>query len=345
MADVGPFFEKKFICPVCQMTFTSLAVRSSKIFIGERESDFHVIYRGISPVHYSIIVCPGCNYAASNNLFPNPFKPAMVTQLATALLRLPLNKEVDFCHERDLNTAFLSFKLAIRSAQLKNVDPGELAGLLLAAAWLARESGQNTAEATYIDEALKHYLQAYQKSSTHVGNLSDIQAAYLIGELYLRQNNYKEAINWFNIAIFHPSIKGNPALEKTARDRWGLARELSKSNPQTNMPADDHSAAIDKAPAEIKSASPTDIPIATPSPKVNRGKTMQMSLHLYHDQIDWLSQIVNREYSASKTLIGKEQIVSAILDVVKGKLDTNFPVGFSSEEELRNKLAALLDSK
>jgi len=269
----------------------------------------------------------------------------MVTQLATALLRLPLHKDVDFCHERDLDTALLSFKLAILSAQLKSVDPGELAGLLLAAAWVARESGQKNVEATYIDEALKHYLQSYHKSSMHVGNMSDMQAAYLIGDLYLRQGNYKEAINWFNIAIFHPNIKSNPALEKMARDRWGLARELAKSNPQPNTPADDQSGSLQEAPVEIKTESPADSPTTTPSPTVNRGKTMQMNVHLYHDQIEWLSQIVNREYSASKTLIGKEQIVRAIIDVVKDKLDTNFPVGFTSEVELRNKLAALLDSQ
>jgi hypothetical protein len=346
VAELSTYFEKKYTCPICQMTFTSMAVRSSKIYIGERESDFHTVYKGVSPTHYSIIVCPACTYSASNNLFATPLPKNLVIGLSAALAQMPLESPVDFSKERDLDTVLLSFKLAIRTAQLKKVAPGELAGLLLAAAWITREAGNNESESYYLDEALKHYVLAYQKSSNHVGNLNDVQAAYLIGELYLRQDNYSEAVNWFNIAIFHPNIKMYPAIEKLARDQWSLAREKAKNAPQTVSIKDNsselenanHAKVPEKAPAVAEA-------IAKTSSAPLRRNTMQMMVSLYPDQIEWLNQIVNRGYEASKKIISKEQIMRSIIDAFMEKMDGDLPANFSNEKELHAKLLALLASK
>ncbi|MDD3364366.1 MAG: DUF2225 domain-containing protein [Syntrophomonas sp.] len=344
MAELSAYFDRKYTCPICQMTFTSLAIRSSKVYIGERESDFHTIYKGANPTHYSIIVCPVCNYAASNTLFATPLPMNLVKGLSAALAQMPLEKPIDFSKERDLDTVLLSFQLAIRTAQLKKVAPGELAGLLLAAAWITREAGNGESESYYLDEALKHYLQAFQKSSSHVGNLSDVQAAYLIGELYLRQDNYSEAVNWFNIAIFHPNIKMNPAIEKSARDQWSLAREKAKNAPET-VPSKDNKAEPD---SNVKTKTPEEVPTVVAASKSTsapqRRNTMQMMVHLYPDQIEWLNQIVNRGYEASKKIISKEQILRAVIDTLMEKMDGDLPSNFSNEKDLQSKLLAMLES-
>ncbi|PKM76483.1 MAG: hypothetical protein CVU90_12500 [Firmicutes bacterium HGW-Firmicutes-15] len=346
MAELSTYFERKYTCPICQMIFTSLAVRSSKVYIGERESDFHTIYKGANPTHYSIIVCPACTYSASNTLFATPLPMNLVKGLSAALTQMPLEKPVDFSKERDLDTVLLSFKLAIRTAQLKKVAPGELAGLLLAAAWITREAGNSESESYYLEEALKHYLQAFQKSSSHVGNLNDVQAAYLIGELYLRNNNYSEAVNWFNIAIFHPNIKMYPAIEKLARDQWSLAREKAKNTPET-VPSKDNKSELDN---NVSIKTPEEVPpVAEAVTKSNsapqRRNTMQMMVNLYPDQIEWLNQIVNRGYEASKKVISKDQIIRAIIDALMEKMDGDLPANFSNEKDLQAKLLELLESK
>lgn len=317
VAELSTYFERKYTCPICQMIFTSLSVRSSKVYIGERESDFHTIYKGVNPTHYSIIVCPACTYAASNNLFATPLPINLVMGLSAALAQMPLERSVDFSKERNLDTVLLSFKLAIRTAQLKKVSFGELAGLLLAAAWITREAGNSELESYYLDEALKHYLQAFQKSSNHVGNLNDVQAAYLIGELYLRQNNYTEAVNWFNLVIFHHNIKMNPAIKKLAREQWSWAREKAKNTLET-VSSKNNTSESDSAPQRLN--------------------TMQMMVNLYPDQIEWLNQIVNRGYESDKKLISKEQIIRAIIDALMEKLDGDLPADFSNEKELQAKL-------
>ncbi|MDD4802320.1 MAG: DUF2225 domain-containing protein [Syntrophomonas sp.] len=345
MVEVSAFFDKKFLCPLCQMTFTSLAVRSSKVYIGERESDFHVIYNGVNPTHYSIIVCPACTYAASNNLFANPLPMNMIKGLSAALLQMPLEKPVDFSKERALHTVLLSFKLAIRTAQLKKVPPGELAGLLLAAGWINREIGDSESEKNYLAEALKFYLEAYQKSSKNVGNLSEVQAAYIIGELYLRQNNFTEAINWFNNTIFHPNIKKYPAIEKMARDQWALAREKSKSWPDSFTADNDNKPANNVQTATIPPSPAVEKAAAKPVPAPQRRNSMQMLVHLYPDQIEWLNKIVNCGYESSKKIVGKEQVLRTIIDTLMEELDGKLPTDFSSEKELQLRLKSLLDSK
>jgi uncharacterized protein (DUF2225 family) len=81
-------------------------------------------------LHYSIVVCPTCEYAASNSTFNEPLPDKLEVQLARALKVLKGENRPDFGGERDVNVALLCFQLAVRTAQLKKVSPAELAGLL-----------------------------------------------------------------------------------------------------------------------------------------------------------------------------------------------------------------------
>jgi len=68
-----------------------------------------------------------------------------------------------------------------------------------------------------------------------------------------------------------------------------------------------------------------------------------MPAHLYADQIDWLTRIVNNGYNSTKTLVSKEQVLRALLDAVIKNLDDNLPHHFSSEEDLRSLFVELLN--
>jgi len=336
-----PFYEKQYICPICKTSFTSLAVRSSSVYVQDKEPDLHVIYRGVSPLHYSIVVCPGCYYAASNKSFTQEIEPKLLDKLITALYQLRPEKPIEFTRERDLSAALNSFKMAIRSAQLKKVRAGELAGLFMGAAWVAREVDDADLEEVYLKEALSHYLEAYNKDFQSIGNMSDVQAAYLIGELYRRNADYKEAISWFNKVIVHKYIKQYPHIEKLARAQWTLARDQSKTQSESNeglgipnadqskpQQADDISVALSNKPERTAVS--------------RRRPIMQMPVHLYADQIDWLTRIVNNGYNSSKTLVSKEQVLRALLDAVIERLESNLPAQFGNEEELKTVFFELL---
>ncbi|QGT99270.1 hypothetical protein SYNTR_0677 [Candidatus Syntrophocurvum alkaliphilum] len=326
MPQSNVFFDRKYTCPVCSGQFSSLSVRSSATYVENKEPDFHTIYKGVSPLHYSIIVCPYCNYAASNNTFSKPLSPVIVEQLSKALAILQ-EEEPYFSGERDLTTALRSFQLAIRCSQLKKASAGEIAGLLLASAWLAREIKNTELENTYMNQALKHYREAYEKGTNTIGNLSDIQATYLIGELYRRTGEYSEAVNWFNRAIGHPQINSNPSIEKLARDQWALAREQVK---QAGSKKEDKEDVINQE----KKVS--DYPSNTK--ESNSNTTVQLTVGIYQHQFDFLKEVANKNPQ-----VNKDQVLKALLDATIETIGERSIDEFSSEIELKRNFIKMLN--
>ncbi|MGE5389641.1 MAG: DUF2225 domain-containing protein [Deltaproteobacteria bacterium] len=336
MTENSPYYEKKYICPVCNTEFKTYAVRSSRAVAASREADFHTIYSGVSPLHYTIVVCPGCYYAASNNTFGNEIEDRILKPLAQALVQIRPTDPPDYLHERNLDVALRSYELAIRSTQLKKGRPGEMAGLFLGAAWMAREKGNSELDKEYCLKGLQCYLEAFNRDFRSIGNMSDVQATYLVGELYRRTDNYAEAINWFGKAVFNRAIKQNPQLEKLAREQWALAKEQATSSGENISAATE---VVQEAPV-IAEKEPK--PNLTLAPASRRRTNMQMNASLYADQIDWLNHIVNRGYDYSKTLVPREQVLRALLDSVIEKLGEKPDVKFKTETELKSIFDKLL---
>lgn len=328
MNENSPYYDKKYFCPVCKTEFKSYAVRSSRAIANRRDADFHTVYSGVSPLHYTIVVCPVCYYAASNNVFGNEIEDRILTPLAKALVQIKPTDPPDYLHERNLDMALRSFELAIRSAQLRKARSGELAGLFMGAAWMAREKGAGDLDKEYCLQALQSYLEAFNRDFRSIGNMSDVQATYLVGELYRRTDNYTEAINWFGKSVFHKNIKQNPQLEKMAREQWALAKEQAVA---TNGEQPAAQPPIPEPPAPDKETGPS-LSVA-PSPR--RRTNMQMNASLYADQIDWLNHIVNKGYDYSKTLVPREQVLRALLDAIIGKVGEKVDVKFKTEAELK----------
>ncbi|MBO8158361.1 DUF2225 domain-containing protein [Thermosyntropha sp.] len=336
----SPFFMREYTCPLCKTNFSTLAVRSSAIYVERKESDFHTIYRGLNPLYYSIIVCPSCEYAASSSSFAVELSPKIAEQIALALSQLKSENSPSMCGERDAKTALYTFQLAIRTAQLKKAPPGEIAGLLLASAWIAREIGNHDLEYKFLKEALNKYMQAFT-TGNKVGNLDEVQLIYLIGELNRRLGNYREAVNWFNKVITHKNIKNSPNIEKMAREQWSLAREEMQKN-KTEEDNASSSAATETAKFEqnvISSVSNQNYTVNTDKPKSR--PIMQMPAHLYDDQIEWLRKVSNQSSSKNK-LFTREEVLRALLDAVIQWTGENLPQGFATEEELKQKFKELL---
>ncbi|SHG99891.1 Uncharacterized protein, DUF2225 family [Thermosyntropha lipolytica DSM 11003] len=336
------FFDREYTCPICKTTFKSPAVRSSAIYVEKKESDFHTVYRGVNPLYYSVIVCPVCEYAASSNTFNNELPGKTAEQIALALSQLKSEKTPDLCKERKPEEALYAFHLAIRSSQLKKAPPGEIAGLLLASAWIAREIGNQQLEAKFLKEALNYYVEAFS-SGYNIPNLNELQLIYLIGELNRRLGNFKEAISWFNRVITHKNIKNFPAIEKMAREQWALAREEMQSCKNDDTPSLNETEETENHAPAAKSDTPG---LKTAFPGENKtGKKarplMQMPAHLYEDQIEWLRKIAS-QYTIKNKTFTREETLRAVLDALIESIGSPAAFNFSSEEELKNKIRELL---
>jgi len=337
-----PFFDRSFTCPICKTTFTSRALRGSTVRIKTRETDYHITYEGHSPLHYSIIVCPTCYYAATASSLNDPLRLQVADQVAVALRTLRREEPV-FDQERDLPTVLRSFQLAVQSAQLRKASPGQLASSLLGAAWIAREMNDFSLETTYLNEARKQYELSYVQDKLPVGSLDEVSMAYLVGELFRRTENYKDAISWFGRALSACKGAGKPALEKMIRDQWGQARtDAANAIHSTDVP---NGAATQEAvdiSLDPSVAVPTvgTPPVLTPSNK-NRGQ-LTLNAHIYQDQVEWIGKIVNSMYNQGNK-ITRDEVLRAMVDALRGALSAENWDDLAASNEVE--LAAFLQQK
>lgn len=335
------FFDRSFTCPICKSAFTSRALRGSTVRVKTRETDFHITYEGFSPLHYSIIVCPTCHYAASINTFTEPLRLQIADQVAVALRTLQRDEPV-FTQERDLPTVLRAFQLAVQSAQLRKASPGQLASNLLGAAWIAREMNNNELEASYQIEARKQYELSYVHDKLPVGNLDETSMAYLVGELFRRTKEYREAINWFGRALTVCRGSGKPALEKMIREQWSQARtDAANDTNKNDVPDSPSSPEMVAASLDVSEPVPAaSAPTHSPSRK-NRGK-VTMNAHIYQDQVDWISKIVNAMYNRGNK-ITRDEVLRAVIDTLQSSLSSDNWDDLSAHNE--TELAAYLQQK
>lgn len=217
-------YDKNFKCPVCNNTFSSKRVRTSACRVERRDEDFCTVYKGYNPMHYEVLVCPHCGYAATENSFDS-----LTAKEITAIKEILSGKVVNrsFCNERTVNDALDSFKLALFIAQARSAKSSVIAGLALKIAWIYREM-QSEKEMGFLEHALENYKQAYDKEQFPFGNLDEISVQYLLGELSRRVGNLNDAIFWFNRAVSNPDRLSNPRIEKMTREQWAAVKEQNK---------------------------------------------------------------------------------------------------------------------
>ena len=217
-------YDKKYACPICDSSFTSKKMKTSACRVDKRDEDFRVVYKQDNPMHYEIIVCPHCGYAASDNSFEN-LTAAEKKQVMEMLAGKVVSRS--FCDERSIHDALDSFKLALFIAKQRDAKKSIIAGLALKLAWMYREM-KSDKEDDFLAYALENYMAAYNTEGLPLGNLDEISVQYLLGELSRRLKKYNDAIFWFNKAIMNPERLKNPRIEKLAREQWALVKEEHK---------------------------------------------------------------------------------------------------------------------
>jgi uncharacterized protein (DUF2225 family) len=217
-------YDKEYTCPICESPFMSKKMRASACRVDKREEDFRVVYKDRNPMHYEIIVCPYCGYAASDYSFEN-----LTAGEKKKIMEILVGKVVkrSFCGERTMEDALDSFKLALFIAKQRDAKKSTIAGLALKLAWMHREMKSHKEE-DFLAYALESYTEAYNTEGLPLGNLDEISVQYLLGELSRRLKKYKDAVFWFNKAIMNPDRLKNPRIEKLAREQWALVKEEYK---------------------------------------------------------------------------------------------------------------------
>lgn len=222
------FYTKNICCPLCENSFKTTKIKSSKLRLVKRDTDFFRYFEGENPYFYEINVCPDCGFAFSDSFNQNltNYQIDKVKKMITSNW-----EKKDYNSTRDIRQAIEAYKLALLSAQVIDLKASIVAGLLLRIAWLNRLTGNIQEEKRFMKGAIDFYEKAYQSEDLKSDRGTNPEViVYLLGELNYRIGENSEAVKWFNLGISRyghdPSAKRN--VINMIRDRWMEIRQDMK---------------------------------------------------------------------------------------------------------------------
>jgi uncharacterized protein (DUF2225 family) len=176
-------------CPVCESRFRSQAVVSTNSFGGKR-TDFHERAAGTQPLPYLVHMCNRCGYTGAERDFTDEadVSPMLREQVWTELAPA-LAKPAVMGSEK--------YEAAAKVAEWQGLEPRHVADLLLRAAWCCVDEGDIEAERYFRRKAAWAFARALDGYDA-VAQEERAVLTYLVGELWRRVGDAKQARRWFD---------------------------------------------------------------------------------------------------------------------------------------------------
>ena len=176
-------------CPICDTRFRSQAVVSTNSFGGKR-TDFHERAAGTQPLPYLVHMCSRCGYSGSERDFTEEAEVSPV-------LREHVWNELAPTLTVGIVSGSEKYEAAAKVAEWQSMEPRHVADLLLRAAWCCVDEGDSEAERYFRRKAAWGFEQAL---ASYDALARDERAVltYLVGELWRRVGDAKQATAWFN---------------------------------------------------------------------------------------------------------------------------------------------------
>ncbi len=227
-----PLWNKKLPCPFCGKEFETTRLRASAQRVKEKWSDFGNLYEGDSPYFYAVTACPHCLVAARNEEFEKfnvEYEPKLVEFSKRG--RLAANKPDIFkpgtC---SAEIAIKRLELALACQKMRgHVELAENAGLILHMVWIHRTTGNQDLERAALNLAVEAYKEFFEKGNKLPEKLGEPGVLYLIGELYRRLGDTKQARLYFGKGLTSKDLEAFPNIESQLREQMMLAKEQSGS--------------------------------------------------------------------------------------------------------------------
>lgn len=223
-------FDKEVSCPFCQEKFLAKMLRSSKLKLERIDSDLRKHFQDIDPIWYDIWVCPGCGYANFAGDFLD-VKETMKKRILANRENLPQHA-LRFSNPRRIEEVLSSYHLAIQWLEILGGEPEKLGRAWLRLSWLYQDLNDQEKSDMARRKAFEHFKAAYQDYSGPISVQQEQQLALILGELALRDKNYRDAHKYLRAAIRDQG--GNKQLNNMARDRIQDLRQIISASKKEN---------------------------------------------------------------------------------------------------------------
>jgi len=223
-----PLWKKKMTCPFCSAEFETLRLRQGAIRVKEKWTDFGSLYESVSPTMYAITVCQHCLVAARNDEFDKlnaAYEPKLM-EFSKQARAQPKKPDLFGGDELTVDQAVRRHDLAIACHKLRaHAEVGELAGLWLHIVWIHRVAGNLEGERKALEQAVAAYQLFYEKGAKLPEKLGEPGVVYLIGELYRRLGDYRQARSYFARALSSKELGSYPNVEGLLREQMLVAKD------------------------------------------------------------------------------------------------------------------------
>jgi len=176
-------------CPICDTRFRSQAVVSTNSFGGKR-TDFHERAAGTQPLPYLVHMCNRCGFSGAERDFT-------VEGEVSPLLREHVWNELAPTLSCGSVSGSEKYEAAAKVAEWQSMEPRHVADLHLRAAWCCVDEGDVEAERYFRRRAAWMFERALL---SYDGVPAEERAVltYLVGELWRRVGDHRQAAHWFD---------------------------------------------------------------------------------------------------------------------------------------------------
>lgn len=175
-------------CPICRHSFQSQAVVSTNAFGGKR-TDFHECAAGTQPLAYLVHMCDECGYSGGERDFSG------ATEVSPLVREHVLNELAPWVPSSTSGST--KYEAAAKVAEWQGVEPRQIADLLLRAGWCCVDEDDTEAERYFRRLAAWRFEEAL---GSYDGVAAEERAilTYLVGELWRRVGDLRQAREWFD---------------------------------------------------------------------------------------------------------------------------------------------------
>lgn len=197
-------YDKHYICPICDSSFTSKSVRAGKLKLIGKDMDLRPRYEVMDPLKYDIITCDKCGYSSLLKYYGKLTTKQMVDirdEIGNHFSGLE-NESTTFSYE----DAIFRYKLALVCAIVKNAKSSERGYLLLKMSWLYRDLKESNTvqdpeklkeydseEIECLENAYEAFTTALSKEPLPIAGMDENTVKYILAELARRLKKYEEA--------------------------------------------------------------------------------------------------------------------------------------------------------
>lgn len=231
-------YDKRYTCPVCDVSFTSKTVRAGKIKLISKDTDLRAVYEIADPHKYDVIACEKCGYSAVGRYFGKLSTRQMkdIKDQVGTNFRGISNDKVIFSYD----DAILRYKLALVCSIVKHAKSSEKGYTSLKMAWVLRGKRLSLKpgdadilplyeqEMECIANAYDCFVDALANEMLPIAGMDENTLKYLMAELARKLKKYDESAKLLAEVI---TSKATPArLKEEALNVKELLKEDIKKN-------------------------------------------------------------------------------------------------------------------